>query len=362
VIQRLAIVGLGLMGGSLGLAARERAAVPRVVGWDPDETARAAAIERGCIDEATGDLASAVAGADVVALCAPVSELPAVLAELAELAPEATITDIGSTKAGVVAAVPAALRRRFIGGHPICGMETRGAQNARAELFDGATWYLTPTATTSGVLYERLHRLLAGLGARPAAIDAETHDTLLALVSHLPHVLANVLVAQAAATLSDGTSERLPATGPSFRDATRVAGASSSIWTDIYLSNRDALGAQLDETIGRLVSVRDALAAGDPEAITAWNDSAAADRRRLLDAERAGGDLLELRASVPNRPGVNAQLALELGRAGVNIADLALYPAADMHEGVVALWIHGEATAERAESLIGQLGFPVFRP
>src|SRR5262249_7024121 len=140
---------------------------------------------------------------------------------------------------------------RFVGGHPLSGAETAGVENARADLFDGATWYLTPTSGTSGILYERLHRTIAGLGAHPAAIDPARHDRLLANVSHLPHVLATVLVSQAAETLA-GENEGLPATGPSFRDATRVAGANGAIWTDIYLSNRDALVAQLDEITERL--------------------------------------------------------------------------------------------------------------
>jgi prephenate dehydrogenase len=174
-------------------------------------------------------------------------------------------------------------------------------------------------------------------------------------------VLANVLVAQAAQTLAAG-DERLPATGPSFRDATRVAGASSRVWRDIYLSNRDALAGEIASTIERLTAIRRALEGSDGEWIAAWNDAAAEDRRRLLEAQLAGGPLFELRASVPNRPGVIAELALELGRAGVNIADMALYPAADMTEGVIALWVAGEDAADRAQELVGRLGFPVARP
>jgi prephenate dehydrogenase len=208
--------------------------------------------------------------------------------------------------------------------------------------------------------YEGLYRLLRQFGARPVAIDPETHDKILATVSHLPHVVANVLVSQAAHALS-AQDERLPATGPSFRDATRVAGASSAIWTDIYISNRVALATQIDEAIARLGAVRDALIAGDRAAVTSWNDDAAVDRRRLLEAHFAGGPLFELRASVPNRPGVIAQLALELGRSGVNITDMALYPAPDMSDGVVALWIAGEADAVRAQDLVRELGFPVAR-
>jgi prephenate dehydrogenase len=288
----------------------------------------------------------------------PVRSLPEAVSDVLAGAPQdCVVTDVGSTKREVVAAHG---DPRFVGGHPLAGAESAGIEHARADLFEGAIWYLTPTTATSGVLYERLHRLLVGLGARPAAIEPDTHDTILATVSHLPHVLANVLVAQAADTLEAG-GERLPAAGPSFRDATRVAGAPSAIWTDIYISNRDALGEGIDRAIDSLRSIREALRDGDAERITAWNDAAAADRRRLLESQLAGAPLFELRASVPNRPGVVATLALELGRAGVNIADMALYPAPDMSEGVIALWISGEAACDRAQALISGLGFPVVR-
>ena len=194
VIQRLTILGLGLMGGSLGLAARERAGVTTVVGLDPDEngarprSSAAASTRPPAISRRRSPMPS-------WSLCArPSPRSPGVLAELAEAPAAATVTDIGSTKSGVVAAVPAGLRARFIGGHPICGMETRGAQNARAELFEGATWYLTPLADTEPARLRDLHRLVAALGATPVAIDAGVHDRLLAVTSHLPHALANLLV------------------------------------------------------------------------------------------------------------------------------------------------------------------------
>jgi prephenate dehydrogenase len=250
---------------------------------------------------------------------------------------------------------------RFVGGHPLAGAETAGVAHARGDLFAGATWYLTPTAGTQGTLYERLHRLIAGLGARPAALDADTHDSLMASVSHLPHVLANVLVAQAARVLST-EGERLPATGPSFRDATRVAGANTAMWRDIYLANSDALVAALDDTLERLTAVRTLLAAGDGPAVAAWNDAAREDRRRLLEADLAGAEVHELRVAVPNRPGVVAELALALGRAGVNIADMALYPAPDRSSGTIALWVAGTAAAGEAEALVRGLGHQVARP
>lgn len=353
--MRAAIIGVGLIGGSIGLAARERLAAD-VTGWDPSREALDAACRLGALDRAAATLEEAVADAEVVFVAAPVRALPRLVAAALAAAPaDCVVTDVGSTKRSVVACTG---DPRFVGGHPLAGAETAGVEHARADLFHEAVWYLTPTEQATGELFERLHRVVRGLGARPTAIDAATHDTMLAAVSHLPHVVANVLVAQAAGALGEETGQ-LPATGPSFRDATRVAGANSAIWTDIYLSNRDALIERIDDAIERLVAVKGALADGDADAVTAWNDAAADDRRRLLEAQLAGGPLHELRVSVPNEPGVIARLALELGRAGVNIVDMALYPAPDHSEGVVALWIAGDEPARRTLTLLGEQGFPV---
>ena len=354
--MKLAVIGVGLIGGSIALAARERLDA-EVAGFDASDEALKAARDHEVLTRTCNSVEEAVSEADAAFVAVPVGVLPEIVTQTLRAAPDrCVVSDVGSTKRVVARSQDP----RFVGGHPLAGAETAGVRHARADLFDGATWYLTPTATTSGLLYERLYRLLHRLGARPSAIDADTHDAILATVSHLPHVLANVLVAQAAQELADG-GERLPATGPSFRDATRVAGAPSRIWTDIYVSNRDALTAKIDDTVARLSDVRSALQNADTTWIQDWNEHAAADRRRLLEADLAGGELFELRASVPNRPGVIAQLALELGRAGVNISDMALYPAADMSEGVVALWVTGEAQARRAEQLVAELGFPVAR-
>jgi prephenate dehydrogenase len=352
---RLAVVGVGLIGGSIGLAARERLGA-EVRGYGPRGVA--AALARGAVTVACSSVAEAVEGVDVAFVAAPVGVLPEVVADvLAAAGPDCVVTDVGSTKRSVVAAVD---DPRFIGGHPLAGAETAGVEHARGDLFDGATWYLTPTARTGGMLYERLHRLLLDLGARPAALDPETHDALLATVSHLPHVLANVLVARAARVLSE-EGERLPATGPSFRDATRVAGANTDIWRDIYLANADALVEAIDDTVRRLTEVRSALAAGDGAAVAAWNDGAREERRRLLEADLAGGEVHELRVSVPNRPGVVAEVALALGRASVNILDMALYPASDMSSGTIALWVAGDGRADEAQALVEALGLTVAR-
>jgi prephenate dehydrogenase len=138
-----------------------------------------------------------------------------------------------------------------------------------------------------------------------------------------------------------------------------VAGANSEVWTDIYMANREAIAAEIDAAAKRLGEAADTLRAGDAQAVTAWNDAAAEDRRRLLEADLAGGEVSELRLTVPNRPGIVAEVALALGKAGVNIVDLALAPAPDMRSGAMTLWIAGEPEADRARGLIEDLGFPV---
>jgi prephenate dehydrogenase len=353
---RIAILGVGLIGGSIGLAARRFADGASVAGYDADPAVLEAALGRGAIDTAAGSPADAVGAADVCFACAPVGALPDLIEQALAAAPaECVVTDVGSTKRSIAARIR---DERFVGGHPIAGSESAGVQHARADLFQGAAWYLTPSERSSGVLLQRLHGLIKTLGAHPCALDADSHDRLLATVSHLPHVVANVLVSQAARTV-ESEDEPLPRVGPSFRDATRVAGANSGIWTDIYMQNAEAIAAEIDATVGRLQDVARQLRGGEETSIRAWNERAAEDRRRLLEADLAGGPVHPLRVTVPNKPGVVAQLALALGRGGVNIADMALAPAPDNRTGAITFWVAGEGAAERATGLIEALGFPV---
>jgi prephenate dehydrogenase len=353
--MRLAVLGVGLIGGSIGLAARRRLGA-EVAGFDPDPATREAALATGAADLATDSVAVACEGAEVVFCAAPVGLLPdLVTAALAASAPDTAVTDVGSTKRGIVAAIGA--DERFIGGHPLAGAETAGVANARADLFEGARWYLTPTEASDGLLYDRLQRAVAGLGARPQAIEAAAHDRLMATVSGMPHAVANALVAEAAADLASG--ERVPEVGPSFRDATRVAGSNPAIWADIFASNRDAVADSVEAVARRLDAAAALIRSGDTAAIAAWHAAAGEDRRRLLEAERPDGPLYELRIIVANRPGTMATLALALGEAGVNIEDMALHPAPDMTSGAISLWVAGAAQAERGAALVRELGHGV---
>lgn len=353
---RVAVLGVGLIGGSIGLAARQRLGA-EVVGYSRTAATLERALELGALDRAAGSIAEACEGADAVFCAGPVAALPAQAgAALAASGAETVVSDAGSTKGELVAALGA--DERFIGGHPLAGAETAGVENARADLFEGARWYLTPTERSSGLLYDRLQRLVSGLGARPQAIDPAAHDRLLATISHLPHVVANALVSEAAAELARD-SERMPEVGPSFRDTTRVAGSNPGIWADIFTSNRGAVADSVEAVARRLGEAAELIRSGDREAIAAWHTAAGEDRRALLEADLETGPLRELRVVVANEPGTIAALALALGEAGVNIEDMALHPTPDMTSGAVTLWVSGEEGARRACQLVRELGHTV---
>ncbi|MBA2630365.1 MAG: prephenate dehydrogenase/arogenate dehydrogenase family protein, partial [Thermoleophilaceae bacterium] len=347
-------LGVGLIGGSVGLAARRHVDGAEVVGHGRDPHRLERARELGAVDSVAGSVEEALDGAAACFACGPVGVLAEQVEGALAAAPrDCVVTDVGSTKRRLVEAVA---DPRFIGGHPIAGAETSGVEHARADLFSGAVWYLTPAESSSGLLYERLHRLVAAFGARPVAVDPETHDRRVAVFSHLPHVLANVLVTQAAERLTEH-GDALSNVGPSLRDASRVAGANTVMWSDVYRSNSEAIVDEVRRFAASLEEVAAMLEADS--GIAKWNDAARADRRRLLEPDPGGAPVHELRLTVPNRPGIVARVALALSRAGVNIVDMALAPAADMRSGAMTLWIAGDEQAARAQSLIAELGFPV---
>jgi prephenate dehydrogenase len=355
-VGRLTVVGTGLIGASVGLAARERGAT--VVGWDPDRDALAAAERRGALDAAAASLADALEGAELAVVAAPIAALAGEVAAVLEAAAEATtVTDVGSTKASIVAAADGS--PRFVGGHPICGSEARGAENASAAIFEGATWFLTPTAQTDHERHRLVHGFVSELGAVPVAIEPTAHDRLVALTSHVPHVLANVVVNQAGATRVDG-HEPLANAGGSLRDMTRVAGANPRIWVDIFLDNADAVRDALAEHRRRIEQVERALAGRDAGFLARWVGEASQNRRRMLEeAFRDAGALHRVRVHVPDRPGVFAGITQALGAERINIEDFELQHISPERGGTVTVVVRGEGEARRAAELLEAQGYGV---
>jgi prephenate dehydrogenase len=355
MVERLAIVGTGLIGASVGLAARA-AGVADVRGWDVDADALAVAAERGAVAPADS-LAAAVSGTDLAVVAAPVAALPAQVAAVLDASDNGTtVTDVGSTKGAVTGHV---VDGRFIGGHPVCGSEAHGPAHANGELFRGATWFLTPVAATDPERYRTLHGFVAALGAVPVAVDPSAHDRLVALTSHLPHALANVLLNQAGAARVDG-HEALAAAGGSLRDMTRVAGANPRIWVDIFLDNADALAAALAEHRRRIEQLERALADGDAGFLARWIAEASGNRRRMLaEAYEQPGALQRLRVHVPDRPGVLAGITQALGAERINIEDFELQHMSRERGGTLTLLVGGEQDAQRAAAILEAQGYQV---
>jgi prephenate dehydrogenase len=267
---RVAIIGLGLMGGSLGLALRTRALASAVVGYDAAPGVAERAQQRGALDFIAASAAEAVHAADLVVIATPTRAAEPTLGAIAtHLAPDVVVTDLCSVKAPLVALAGQALQRpqRFVGGHPMAGMERAGIEAATADLYRGARWALTPTPQTAPDALRRVRALVTALGAEPLELDAEAHDAAVAGVSHLPMLLAAALTETLAEADDWPTMARLAAGG--YRDTTRVAAGDPVMWRDIALANRAALLTRLDAFTATLARLRASIARGDAAEIEA---------------------------------------------------------------------------------------------
>jgi prephenate dehydrogenase len=283
LVDRLAIAGVGLVGGSFGLAVRKAGLAREVVGFGRGAENLDVARQRGLVDRATRDPAEAVRDADVVVLAAPLGACAALAATLRPHARRgAILTDVGSAKAEIVPALERAWAGvgPVVGGHPIAGSEAAGAAAARADLFRGHRCVLTPTATTDREALARVRALWEGVGARVEEASPETHDRILAYVSHLPHLVAYALAATAGDATVDGRAA-LDWAGSGFRDATRIAGSPPALWRDVALANAAALRTALGAFRAALAEIEGRLGAKDGSGLEAALARGREARRRL---------------------------------------------------------------------------------
>ena len=264
MLRRLAVVGLGLLGGSAAKAARTRGLVREIVAVGRRAERLAPALDDGVVDRATADLVEGVREADFVLLATPVATLEALLSEVWQVAEaDAILSDVGSTKSAIVNVAERLTCSRalaFVGGHPMAGSEQGGYAGARPDLFDGATVILTPTERTDPHAVKRVSEFWEALGGRVVTLDPEVHDRVVAAVSHLPHLVAFALV-DAAARVDPAA---FGFSGRGFADTTRIAASDPQVWRDIFLSNREALSESVAafrsalEDLERLIAVPDA--------------------------------------------------------------------------------------------------------
>jgi prephenate dehydrogenase len=351
-VERLAVVGTGLIGTSVALAAGRVHTRSRGFDGDPAVLERAAA--RGAVEPASS-LPEAVADAELVVVAVPVAAAPEVVREvLAAAGPDVVVTDVASTKRSLASLEDP----RFVPGHPVAGGATGGPGRAAADLFDQATWFLTPTETSATESVELVERFVASLGARTVRTDAGAHDRLLALTSHLPHALANLLMLRVAEAAAEDDAP-LAFAGASLREMTRLAGANAAVWSDIFLDNADEIATALAGLRASLDELERALRNGDRERIEQTIAAAAAARERLesFAYRTAPAELNRIRVRVPDQPGVLARITQILGAAQINLEDFELRHVSPEYGGVLVILVAGADTAARARELLRREGF-----
>ncbi len=340
------IMGVGLIGGSVGLGLR-------AAGWKVGVVDVDSAIEQEAMNRGIADRVGLEPEAAVTVVAAPVGVIPElVVRALAETS--GVVTDVGSAKADICTSIT---DPRFIGGHPMAGSDQDGIAGARSDLFADAMWVLTPSATTSETAFSTVRSLTKTLGAESIALPPPVHDEMVALVSHVPHLTSAALM-----NLADSTSVehrallRLAAGG--FRDMTRISAGRPSIWPDICIANREAIVSGLDQLIAALGQTRSLVASGDRGGLYALLDTARNARQNLPVGYDQVDKAAELAVPIPDRPGEIAAIATLASELDVNILDLDISHSGEGYQGVMTLVVD----SAKAERLLGGLMARGYRP
>jgi prephenate dehydrogenase len=363
--EKIAILGIGLIGGSLALGLKERTDAV-VVGYDRSEKDLRYAMAIGAVDDWTTSLPRAVSDADMIVIALPVGQIKQMIETLAKLPlkPSCIVTDVGSTKSEIMEASRKLKEKGivFIGGHPMAGSHQSGIQAARSLLFENAYYVLTPDPEASLWEVQKVSQLLhKATRAELVIMDAAHHDRIVGAISHLPHIIAAGLV-NVVGNYNEENEwfHRLAAGG--FRDLTRIGASHPVMWRDILLSNRKALLKLMDDWIAKMVEVRSAISDGEQEQIEAFFSRSRRLRQQLPDKKRRG--ILEPRyechVDVPDQPGVIGKIATLLGNENINISNLEVMENREEIPGVLKIAFKKEKDYLAAISVLRREGLEVF--
>jgi len=361
---RIAILGVGLIGGSLALCFKGKPGIT-VVGYSNRPSSVEKYLTKGVVDEATTSLEEAVRDADFIFLCMPVGLLNEYVDELYKLPlkPGCIVTDVGSTKASVAEHGKKLSGKGavFIGGHPMAGSERSGVEAASTLLFENAYYVLTPAEGAPREAVERLKNLLRHTRAQVIEIDARQHDDIVGAISHLPHMIAVGLV-NLVARHNDANPLYASLAAGGFRDITRIASSDPVIWRDILLNNRDVLLRLLDEWQEQMDKFRALLKSGDGEGI-AGEFRRAGKFRSGLPERRKGmiTSLFECYVDIPDEPGSVGRIATQLGQARINLSNLQIIESREDVPGLLRLSFREEAELARAMELLQSLHYKVYQ-
>ncbi|MHB1127193.1 MAG: prephenate dehydrogenase/arogenate dehydrogenase family protein [Bacillota bacterium] len=358
-VNRAAVVGLGLIGGSLAMAWTQGKAIPEVVGVDLDPESLEIGVETGAIHRGETDLEKGIRHADLIVLAMPVGQMRPVMEQLRpHLRPGMIVTDVGSTKADFVKYMEDNFAGvvDYVGGHPMTGSERGGIEAADKYLFENAVYLLTPTAKTNPEALETVSHLVRAAGARVVTIDPEEHDLMVAAVSHLPHLVAVALV-NTVGNLSVDHPQALMLAAGGFRDTTRVAMGDPVMWRDICLTNRDRICEMIRRFRVFLDQIETSVLEHDTGSL--MEDFRAAKETRMQIPAKMKGFLpgiFELVVTVPDRPGMIADIARILGAAGINIADIEILRIREGEGGTIRLGFQSEEAVQLALVQLRQQG------
>jgi prephenate dehydrogenase len=361
MFNRVAIIGTGLMGGSLAMAIKALGA-GEVVACDISEDARSGAEEMKVADVVVDSPAKAVHDADMIFVATPISAIPEALKEAApSMEASAIVSDLASAKLGVIQAIESVLPDgvRYVGGHPMTGSEQSGVRFARPDLFKGMYYILTPTETTDPAAFQSLHSLLTAIGARVISMDPESHDRVMATISHVPHLLSLLLMEMAASEREQMKNVFTLAAG-GFRDMTRISASSPDIWMDIVSENRAYIIERLRDYSGRVGGLIDVLERDDMQALEKMFNNARAARAEL--SRKSGAEISDLYAislPVPDEPGVISRITTAVGALGTNIEDIGIVHPLEGETGILTLKVLGETGAIDAAAELKSMGYPV---
>jgi prephenate dehydrogenase len=338
--RRAAVVGTGLIGGSIGMALRQRGWY--VTGTDRDGARAERAVDLGALDAIGAD-----PDAEITFVATPVRGVAGAVREVLDTS-RGVVTDVGSVKTSIVDAVA---DPRFLGGHPMAGSEQDGVEGADPDLFEGAVWVLTPTAATDDGTYALVRSAVSSLGADVVSLSPSHHDALVAVVSHVPHLTAAALMRLADERSTEHRALlRLAAGG--FRDMTRVAAGHPGIWPDICAENRGAIVDVLDGLVGALGEFRDLVAGDDRPHLLAALEQARSARVNLPVRAARPDQLHEVRVPVPDRPGVLADVTTLAGELDVNITDLEIAHSSEGDRGVLILLVESAEAPRMRQGLL----------
>ncbi len=338
--RRAGVVGTGLIGGSIALALRARGW--HVTGYDRNPRAARRALELGALDQVGHD-----PGAEVTFIATPVGTIPAAVAE-ALASTSGLVTDVGSVKGPMLDLMA---DPRYVGGHPMAGSELEGVDGARADLFEGATWVLTPVAGTDDAAYAAIRSVISSFGAEVVSVPPERHDTMVAVVSHIPHLTAATLMRLADQRASEHRALlRLAAGG--FRDMTRIAAGHPGIWPDICAENRAAIVDELDRLVDALTELRHLVDKGERAELVAILQRAREARLALPVRYARPDELAELRVPIPDRTGVLAEITTLATDLDVSIADIEIAHSAEGPQGLLILLVEAELADRLHDGLV----------